>query len=140
MAGNVEITWINEQRYMAVDSSNHSVILSPPNNVGMKPSEMLLVSLATCSAYDVVKILQKQNANLERLHIQVSGEQASEAPWAYQHITLKWNIKAGKLSQKQLDRAIDLSMNKYCSVRATLSPDVKITVETVIEGAEEAAE
>lgn len=130
---NVDITWVNEQRYVAVDSSNHSVVLSPPNDIGMKPSEMLLVSLATCTAYDVVKIVQKQRAQLERLAIHVNGEQSSEPPWAYTHIHLQFRVKAGNLTQEKLEKAIDLSMNSYCSVRATLSPDVQVTFEVELE-------
>lgn len=132
----VDITWINEQRYLAVDSSNHSVILSPPNDIGMKPTEMLLVAVATCSAYDVVKILGKQRVNLDRLSISVDGEQQSEAPWSYTHINLHFKVKADKLSQNQLEKAIDLSLNQYCSVRASLSPDVNVTFETEIETSE----
>lgn len=129
----VDITWINEQRYLAVDSSNHSVILSPPNDVGMKPSEMILVSLATCSAYDVVKIVQKQRATLHKLDIEVTAEQQSDPPWPYTAIHLTFRVKADSLSQAQLERAIDLSMNQYCSVRATLSPDVKVTFTADLE-------
>jgi putative redox protein len=132
----IDITWINEQRYLAVDSSNHSVILSPPNDVGMKPAEMILVSLATCSAYDVVKIVQKQRATLEKMTVEVDGEQATDPPWPYTHINLKFTVKAQKLTQAQLERAIDLSMNQYCSVRATLSPEVKVTFEAILEGDE----
>jgi putative redox protein len=130
---NVEITWINEQRYLAVDSSNHSVILSPPNDVGMKPSEMLLVSLATCTAYDVVKILQKQRVTLERMSIQVSSEQASDPPWKYQRIHLQFSIVADNVTAEKVDKAIDLSMNQYCSVRATLATDVEVTFASEVQ-------
>jgi putative redox protein len=123
----VDITWINEQRYLAVDSSNHAVVLSPPNDVGMKPSEMLLVALATCSAYDVVNIIKKKRATLERMTIHVDAEQATEAPWAYQRIHLSFDVTATKLTQVQLEQAIELSMNQYCSVRATLSSAVQVT-------------
>jgi putative redox protein len=129
----VDITWINGQRYLAVDSSNHSVILSPPNDVGMKPGEMLLVSLATCTAYDVVKIVQKQRATLHRLEIEVTGEQQPDPPWPYTAIHLHFNVKAEKLSQTQLERAIDISMNQYCSVRASLSPNVSVTFKADLE-------
>lgn len=125
----VDITWINEQRYLAVDSSNHSVVLSPPNDVGMKPSEMLLVALATCSAYDVVNIIQKQRANLEKLAVHVESEQKPDPPWMYTKIHLHFKAVATNLKHEQLTRAIELSMNQYCSVRATISPEVQVTFE-----------
>ncbi len=129
----VDITWINEQRYLAVDSSNHSVVLSPPNDVGMKPTEMLLVALATCSAYDVVNIIQKQRARLERLAVHVEGEQKPDPPWMYTKIHLHFKAVATNLKQEQLTRAIELSMNQYCSVRATISSEVQVTFQADLE-------
>jgi putative redox protein len=134
----VDITWVGEHRYVAVDSSNHSVVLSPPNDIGMKPSEMLLVALATCSGYDVVNIIKKKRITLERMNIHVEAEQASEAPWAYQRIHLTFDVAADKLTQPQLEQAIELSMNQYCSVRATLSPEVQVTFETKLATSESA--
>ena len=125
----VDLVWVGEHRYLAVDSSKHSVILSPPNDIGMKPSEMLLVSLAACTTHDIINILQKQRINLERFQIHVTAEQASEPPWKYQHIHLHFTLKGAGLKHAQVERAIDLSMNQYCSVRASLAPDIPVTSE-----------
>lgn len=125
----IELTWIEKQRYIGVDSSNHSTVISPPDDIGMKPSDLLLVSLASCTAYDTVEIIEKRRAILERLRVTVEGEQADEAPWAYEHIHLTFDIEATDISQAQLERAVDLSLNKYCSVRASLSPDIAVTFE-----------
>ncbi|HNP85377.1 MAG TPA: OsmC family protein [Kouleothrix sp.] len=123
----IDLTWIERQRFLGVDSAGHSMVLSPPSDVGVKPSETLLISLAACAAHDVVEILQKQRAQLARLAVQVTADQAADPPWAYQHIHLRFQVQAGTLSQERLDRAIDLSLNKYCSVRASLSPDIEVT-------------
>lgn len=131
----VELTWINAQRYLAVDSTGHSVVLSAPNDIGVKPSETLLIALAACSAHDVVEIINKQRVPLERMAITVTGEQASDPPWAYQRIHLHFRVQASQLRQAQLERAIDLSLNKYCSVRASLSPDIAVTFTAEIQGA-----
>ena len=58
----INLTWVEQQRFIGVDSAGHSVVLSPPNDVGVKPSETLLIALAACAAHDVVEILQKQRA------------------------------------------------------------------------------
>jgi putative redox protein len=129
----VEITWINEHRFLAVDSSNHSVMLSPPNDIGMKPSEMLLVSLASCSAYDVINILQKQRAVLGKMAISVKSEQASEPPWRYQHIHLHFTVTGSNLTKEQFEKAVNLSMNNYCSVRATIASDVAVTFDVDLQ-------
>jgi putative redox protein len=137
---NVEISWLNGQRYLAIDSTSHSVVLSPPNDVGMKPPDLMLLSLAACSAFDVVKILQKQRATLAKLDVKVSAEQSSEAPWPFTAIHLRFELAGEGITQKRLEKAIELSMNQYCSVRASLSSDIAVTFDAVVEGAEEAAE
>lgn len=131
----VEVTWINEHRYLAVDSTNHTVVLSPPNDIGIKPSEGLLIALAACTMHDVIEIIQKQRARLDRLVITVEGEQAPDPPWAYQHINLRFQVTAARLRQEQLERAVDLALNKYCSVRASLSPEIAVTFETELQEA-----
>lgn len=136
---NVEITWLNGQRYLAVDSTSHSVILSTPNDIGMKPPDLMLLSLAACSAIDVVKILHKQRATLNKFVVKVSAEQSSEAPWAFTSIHMLFELAGEGITKKRLDKAIELSMNQYCSVRASLSPEIAVTFEAVVEG-DQAAE
>src|SRR5438046_10116044 len=101
----IELTWIEKQRFLGVDSTSHSVVLSPGNDVGVKPSDTLLIALAACASVDVVEILHKQRAQLERLTVRTSGEQAAEAPWAFQRIHLHFVVTASGVRQAQLDRA-----------------------------------
>ncbi|HNP72448.1 MAG TPA: OsmC family protein [Kouleothrix sp.] len=122
----IELTWVEKQRFLGVDSAGHSVVLSPPTDVGVKPSETLLIALAACAAHDVVEILHKQRAGLKQLKVVVSGEQAADPPWPYRRIHLLFQATAAS-SLERIERAIDLSLNKYCSVRASLSPDVVVT-------------
>ena len=131
--GQINLTWIDQQRFLGVDSGGHSMVLSPPNDVGVKPSETLLISLAACTAHDVVEILHKQRVPLGRLAVQAEGEQAAEAPWAYRRIQLRFQARAGGLALERLERAIDLSLNKYCSVRASLDPAIEVTFTAEIE-------
>jgi len=125
----VELTWIEKQRFLGVDSTGQGVVLSPGSDVGVKPSDTLLIALAACASADVVEILHKQRAQLERLTVRTSGEQAVEAPWAYQRIHLHFIVTASGVRQAQLDRAVDLALNKYCSVRASLAPNIQVTFE-----------
>ncbi len=75
----IELTWVEQQRFLGVDSAGHSILLSPPTDVGVKPSEALLIALAACAAHDVVEILHKQRAGLTQLNVLVTGEQAPES-------------------------------------------------------------
>ena len=123
----IELTWIEKQRFLGVDSSGHSMVLSPPNDIGVKPSETLLIALAACAAHDVVEILHKQRVGLVRLAVQVTGEQAPEPPWAFQSLHLRFQAQAGGLQRERLERAIDLALNKYCAVRASLAAEIVVT-------------
>jgi putative redox protein len=128
----IDLTWIDEQRFLGVDSSGHSMVLSPPNDVGVKPSETLLIALAACAAHDVVEILRKQRLPLQRLAVRVTATQAADPPWAYQQIHLRFQVQAPGVKARQLERAIDLALNTYCSVRASLAPTIAVTFDTEI--------
>ena len=123
----IELTWIGQHRFLGIDSTGHTVVLSPGADIGVKPAETLLVALAACTAYDVVEILHKQRAGLEHLLIQATGDQAAEPPWAYQRIHLGFQVIAPGVQLAQLERAVDLALNKYCSVRASLAPEIAVT-------------
>jgi putative redox protein len=136
--GTIALTWVGQKRFLGVDSSGvHSVVLSPPSDIGIKPSDGLLIALASCSAYDVVGIIEKRRLELERLEVSVEATQADEAPWAFQRIHLRFTAGAAGLTVEQLERAIDLSMNKYCSVRASLAPSVEVTYEAHVAAGEQ---
>ena len=123
----IELTWIEQQRFLGVDSGKHAVVLSPGGDVGVKPAETMLIALAACTAHDVVEILHKQRVQLQQLRVQVVGEQAADPPWAYRRIHLAFQVAADGARVERLEHAVDLALNKYCSVRASLSPDVAVT-------------
>ena len=128
-----EVTWIDKQRFIGVDSTGHSMVMTPPSDVGIKPSDALLLALAGCASIDIVGILRKQRMILNSLSVRVTGEQASTPPWAYQHIHLLIQAKGEGLRRAQVERVVDLALNKYCSVRASLSPDVEITFDVEVD-------
>jgi putative redox protein len=129
----VTVKWLENKQFVGIDSTGHSVVLSAPaDGVGMKPSDLLLVSLAGCTAYDVVEILSKKRQKLESLTIEVDGEQDSEAPWTFRKFHTIYRFK-GELDPKAVEQAIELSESKYCSVAATLRPAAELTWEYEIE-------
>ena len=125
----VSVTWLQDQIYVGTDSTKHSVVLSshgPEGGVGMKPSELLLVSLAACTAVDIVNIFNKRRTPLDALEIRVTGEQDEEPPWKYSKIQLSYRIKGEGITEEAARRAIELSEEKYCSVSASLRGHVDI--------------
>ncbi|MGD0709085.1 MAG: OsmC family protein [Anaerolineaceae bacterium] len=127
---NATVKWIGSKTFVGIDSGNHSVVLSTSaDDVGMKPSELLLVALASCTAVDVVDILQKKRIDLKSVTIRISGEQDVEPPWAYNKIHLIYSLSGAGLDAAAAEQAIRLSEEKYCSVAATVSGKAAITWE-----------
>jgi len=124
------VRWIGEKKFVGIDSTNHSVVLSTPDEgIGMKPSELLLVALASCTAVDVVEILNKRRVPLSSLEIQVSAEQDQDPPWTFRKIQIKYLVSGKKITDKDISTAIELSEGKYCSVAATIRGIAEITTE-----------
>jgi putative redox protein len=114
--------------FIGTDSTNHSVVLSTPaDGVGMKPSELLLVAVGSCTAVDVVNILEKKRFQLNSLEINVSAEQDNDPPWTFRKIHIHYKIQGAELTDKALEQAIKLSEEKYCSVSATVRATAEIT-------------
>lgn len=101
---------------------------------GVRPMEMLLMSLAGCSSLDVIHILEKkQKEPLEGLRVTVHGTRADAIPAVYTHIRVRFEA-SGAVDVHKLERACALSMEKYCSVARMLMPQVTITHEAVLAG------
>lgn len=97
------------------------------HNLGARPMEMLLMGLASCSAIDVILILKKQKQQIDDFRLSVEGlreKGATPAPFQKIHITYKLT---GQLDPDKVKRAVDLSMDKYCSATAQLRPTAEIT-------------
>ncbi len=128
--GKSRVTWVQKLQFVGTDSTKHSVVLSKPdeeNGVGMKPGELLLVSLTGCTAYDVVNILQKKRKKLVHLEVEAEAQQQETPPWPYTAIHLYYIVVGEDISDRDVAKAIQLSHEKYCSVSATLRPSVEIT-------------
>ena len=133
----VLVKWTGNKQFIGTDSGKHSIVISShdeANNTGMSPSQLLLLALASCSAYDVVGILLKKRLQLDDLHIKVTSEQEPDPPWTYRQIHLKYVLSGPNLTDKAVEQAIALSLNKYCSVAATVSGKAEVTHEFEILG------
>ena len=95
--------------------------------IGMKPSELLLLSLGSCTAHDVVGILLKKRQKLTGLEVRVTAEQAPDPPWTYTSFHVHFTATGRGLDEKAVRDAIELSDAKYCSVSATLKLGVPVT-------------
>ena len=131
--GTITLRMVEGTMMTGTDSRGHSIVIgrSPDDHsefVGVKASNLLLISAAACSAYDVVEILMKQRQPLIDFKILCTGEQLPKPPYTFTSIHLKY-IAYGDVDQSKLIKAITLSIEKYCSVISTLRPGVPITTD-----------
>ena len=135
----VELNWEGGFKFTSADAHGHTITVDAPQNDGdefggFKPGELLLTALAGCSGIDVANILTRQRQQVTGLEIKVKGTQLPDPPWTWVEIELEYIIRGKNLREKQVERAIDLSENKYCSVGATIAGNSKITSSfTIIE-------
>ncbi|MEI6290835.1 MAG: OsmC family protein [Chloroflexota bacterium] len=129
------VKWIDGKKFIGIDSTNHSVVLSTPDEgIGIKPSDLLLIAVASCSAVDVVEILTKKKMSLSSLEITSTGEQDQDPPWTFRKIHLHYKLSGNNLTEKAVAQAIQLSEEKYCSVAATVRGKAEIVTEFEIVG------
>ena len=98
---------------------------------GAKPSDLLPLSLAACTAYDVVVILRKQRQELEALEVVTKTTQDPDPPWAFRSIHMHF-VLTGRVDRAKAERAIDLAESKYCAVAATLRDVVELTLSSEV--------
>ncbi len=97
------------------------------SNAGIRPKELVLLALAGCTGSDVVSILQKKRSKLEDFEINITAETREEHPQVFTKIHIEYVFYGNELKTEDIERAIELSSTKYCSVQAMLKPSVEIT-------------
>ena len=128
----VEIKQVRGLTFIARGSTNHWVIVDGPkefygSEAGARPMELMLISLGSCTASDVAAILMKKRVKLNSFEVKVTGEQSNEHPKVFTKIHITYFFYGEKLEDKDLERAIELSQEKYCPVTAMLKKAVDIT-------------
>ena len=124
------VRWAGGQQFIGMDANDHAVVLSAesePN--GLRPSQLLLIALASCTAVDVVEILAKKRKPLSFFEVITEGVHDKEPPWPYRKIHVKYRLSGKDLTDKAVQQAIELSEKKYCSVSATVRGVAEITTE-----------
>jgi putative redox protein len=148
--GNIAVKWTGEgsQMFIGRDSFGHVVVAgSWPSDdpewqewKGLKPSDLLLIGLAACSAYDVVMILKRQRQKLINLSVNADGQQLSDPPYQFTNIHMHYIVEGQDLNRQKIERAITLSEEKYCSVAATVKGVANLTHSFEIVAGETAQE
>ncbi len=103
----------------------------------IRPMETILMGLAACSSVDIVKILQKQKIELDDYRVEVEGNREHDkTPALFENINLLITVKSSSCSTSKIKRAVQLSLNKYCSVSKILEPTTSINYKIILNGKE----
>jgi putative redox protein len=126
-----KVTWGGRMSFTGTADTEFEVPLgaSPEvggDNDGFRPMELIAVGLAGCTAMDVISILSKKRQDVTHFEVQVHAKQASEHPRVFTNIHLEFIVKGRNVDPRAVERAIDLSANKYCPAQAMLTKAVTI--------------
>ncbi len=121
-----------------MDINGHTVITDATvenggNDLGPSPKSLLLAGLIGCSGIDIMSITKKMKVELEDVNVEIEAETRDEDPKIYNYIKIIYKFKGKNIPYDKVERAVNLSMEKYCGVSAMLEKAVPITYEVVIE-------
>ncbi|MDJ1159635.1 OsmC family protein [Chelatococcus sp. SYSU_G07232] len=140
------VKWVDGMAFMAEAGSGHAVVLDGApeyggRNIGIRPMEMLLMGLGGCTAFDVVLILKRGRQPVTDCAVEVEAERAETDPKVFTRIHITYRVSGRGLARDKVERAIELSKEKYCSASIMLGQVAEITHDLVLtdESAEAAA-
>ena len=116
-----KIKWLESQKIVGESGTGHSVVMdSIDSNKGVGPMEMILLGVGGCTSIDVLSILKKSKQDVIDFEVRVEAEREEEHPRVFQEVKIHYIIKGRKISKSHVERAIELSNDKYCGASITL--------------------
>lgn len=137
------VQWLDGRAFVGESGSGHAVVMDGApdaggRNIGVRPMEMLLLGLGGCTAFDVVMILERMREKVTALDVGLEAERAAEDPKVFTHVKIIYKLTGRGLKPANVERAINLSAEKYCS--ASIMFGKTATIEHAFEIVEEGAE
>ncbi len=134
-----KVQWIENAQFVGETGTGHSIVIDGPEeiggrNLGPRPMELMLLSVGSCSAVDIVHILKKARQPVSGCVVEVSGARAETDPKVFTAIHLHFIVSGNGLGSNHVERAVKLSAEKYCSASIMLSKAARITHDFEIRG------
>ena len=138
MTMKTRVKWIDGMAFMGESGTGHAVVMDGApeyggKNLGPRPMEMLLLGLGGCTAFDVVMILQKGRQPIEDCQVEIEAARAEDHPKVFTKVHMRYLVKGRGLSADAVHRAVELSVDKYCSATHIINKTAAMTHEVVIE-------
>ena len=126
------VKWLDHMSFVGESESGHTVVMdgapdSGGRNLAARPMEMVLLGMGGCTAFDVVMILQRARQPITDCIVELSAERSDEVPKVFTKIHAHYIVKGKGLSEKQVEKAVSLSAEKYCSVSIMLGKTAELT-------------
>ncbi len=126
------IKWVEDATFLGESGSGHTVVMDGPpdhggRNLGVRPMEMLLLGLGGCTAFDVVMILKKARQPVTDCVVEVEADRAETEPKVFTRIQVHFIVTGRGLAAKQVERAVRLSAEKYCSASIMLGKSAAVS-------------
>ncbi len=128
----ISLRWEEGLRFVGGDPEGPTTRIDGDNAAAPGPMLTLLLAAGSCSGSDVVVILKKMRIELQDLRIEVAGQRREQEPRRYTAIHFEYHMRGKGLDKEKADRAVSLSVEKYCSVIHSLAPDIAITYAVTI--------
>ena len=126
-----KISWVADKTFTGQTDSGHSIVIGTATDDTPKPGpsamELVLMGAGSCSAWDVVEILRKGRQQIDDVIVELDADRAPEPPKVFTRIHLHFVVKGRGLDPKKVERAINLSVEKYCSATAMLEKTADVT-------------
>ena len=130
----IRVVWRGEEEFEAGRPGGATLRLDGNGRTAQSPPDALLSALGACASVDVVGILAKRRTPVSALRVEVTGERVTTTPRRFEHILLEFHLDGAGVERAHAERAIDLSISKYCSVRDSLAPNILIEWTLVLNG------
>jgi len=132
----VNVTWQNNMSF-EVNLDNHKIILDAEpefggNDLGVRPKPLMLVSLGGCTGMDVVSILKKMKMDFDYFNVKIEGDLTEEHPKHYTKMKIIFELKGKNIDFTKVEKAVELSLNKYCGVSAVYKKALDLDYEIKI--------
>ena len=126
------VKWVENTLMVGESQSGHAVVMDGPpefggQNLGLRPMEMLLLGMGGCTQFDVVHILRKSRQEVSFCEVELSAERAETEPKVFTRIHVHFKVGGPGLTEKAVERAVNLSAEKYCSASIMLSATAEVT-------------
>jgi putative redox protein len=128
------VEWKGDRKFEAGREGRPAVLLDGDGITSPTPPEALLAALATCVSVDVVDILAKRRTPAESYNVEILGQRVDTIPRRFKHIVINVSINGEGIERAQAERAIDLALNKYCSVKDSLDPNLPVEWTLTLNG------